>query len=87
MPETQRRWRTDIELTHWVGRNREVDLILSRGQHIVAIEVKSGRRKQALPGLQAFSNEFKVKRNLLVGKQGIPLEEFFLIPPAHWFKY
>jgi predicted AAA+ superfamily ATPase len=78
---------TNLELTYWAGRNREVDFVLSRGQDIVAIEVKSGRRKPALPGMQAFSKEFKVKRNLLVGKQGIPLEQFFLTPPADWFKY
>jgi hypothetical protein len=32
-----------------------------------------------------FSKEFKVKRNLPVGMQGIPLEQFFLTPPAEWF--
>ena len=77
---------TELGLSYWVDRNREVDFILSRGQETVAIEVKSGRRKTALPGMAAFSKEFKVKRNLLVGMQGIPLEQFFLTPPAEWFK-
>jgi uncharacterized protein len=77
---------TELELSYWFGRNREVDFILSRGRDIVAIEVKSGRRKAALSGMDAFSKEFKVKRNLLVGKQGIPLEQFLLIPPPAWFK-
>ena len=76
---------SELELSYWAGRNREVDFVLSRGQDIVAIEVKSGRRKAALPGTEAFSKEFKVKRNLLVGKQGIPLEQFFLTPPEEWF--
>jgi len=77
---------TELELSYWFGRNREVDFILNRGRDIVAIEVKSGRRKAALPGMDAFSKEFNVKRNLLVGKQGIPLEQFFLTPPPAWFK-
>ena len=77
---------TELELSYWFGRNREVDFILSRGRDIVAIEVKSGRRKAALSGMDAFSKEFKGKRNLLVGKQGIPLEQFLLIPPPAWFK-
>jgi predicted AAA+ superfamily ATPase len=50
---------TDLVLDYWAGRNREVDFILSRGQDTVAIEVKSGRRKAALPGMEAFSKEFK----------------------------
>jgi hypothetical protein len=74
-------------LAYWAGRNREVDFVLSRGQEVVAIEVKSGRRKLALPGIKAFSKEFNVKRNLLVGQKGIPLEQFFLTPPTDWFKF
>ena len=77
---------TELDLSYWAGRNREVDFILSRGQDIVAIEVKSGRRKEALPGTEAFSKEFRVKKKMLVGKQGIPLEQFFLTPPTDWFK-
>lgn len=76
---------TDIHLFYWNGRNREVDFVLSRGDTVVAIEVKSGRKKGSLPGMGAFSKEFKVKRKLLVGSQGIPLEQFLLTPPPEWF--
>lgn len=75
----------DIRLFYWSGRNREVDFVLARGDALVAIEVKSGRRKTNLPGIEAFSREFPVKRKLLVGSQGIPLEEFFLMPAEAWF--
>jgi len=50
----------------------------------LAIEVKSGRRRVSLPEIQAFSKEFKVTRKLLVGAQGIPLQEFLLTPPEDW---
>jgi hypothetical protein len=73
-----------ISLFYWQGSNREVDFVLSRGKDIVAIEVKSSRKKDNLPGMEAFSNEFKVKRKLLVGGQGIPMENFFLTPPEQW---
>jgi len=46
--------------------------------------VKTGRRKASLPGIEAFSREFTVKRKLLVGKQGIPLEDFLRTPPENW---
>ncbi|UCG66649.1 MAG: hypothetical protein JSW12_06435 [Deltaproteobacteria bacterium] len=69
---------------YWASRNREVDFVLRRARDLVAIEVKTGRRKASLPGIEAFSREFAVKRKLLVGKQGIPLEDFLRTPPENW---
>jgi len=73
-----------LELSYWSSRNKEVDFVLSRGDAVVAIEVKSGRKKVSLPGLEAFSKEFPTKRKLLVGSQGIPLEEFLHVPAQEW---
>ena len=75
----------NIELFYWSSRNREVDFVLSRNKEIVAIEVKSGRNKGSFPGIEALSKEFKVKRKLLVGSQGIPLKEFLLTHPETLF--
>jgi hypothetical protein len=75
----------NIELFYWSSRNREVDFVLNRKNELVAIEVKSGRNKGSFPGIEAFSKEFKVKRKLLVGPQGISLNEFLLIPPEELF--
>jgi len=66
----------DMELYYWAERNREVDFILARGNDLVAIEVKSGRMRAALPGLESFTRTFPVKKKLLVGTGGIPLHEF-----------
>jgi len=74
----------NAELYYWASRNREVDFVLRRARDLVAIEVKTGRRKASLPGIEAFSREFTVKRKLLVGKQGIPLEDFLRTPPENW---
>jgi len=76
--------RTNVELYYWSGRNRDVDFVLSRGSDLVAIEVKSGRRRTNLPGIEAFSKEFKVMKRLLAGHQGFPLDEFMLTPPELW---
>jgi uncharacterized protein len=38
--------------------------------------VKSGRAPGAFPGLRAFAEAFKPKRALLVGGDGISLEDF-----------
>ncbi len=76
---------TAIEVTYWRERNHEVDFVLQRGDECVAIEVKSGRRQESLPGMAAFARQFSPNKCLLVGAQGIPLEEFLGRPAASWF--
>jgi predicted AAA+ superfamily ATPase len=77
---------TNIALTYWRERNQEVDFILRQGKTTVAIEVKSGRRLESLAGMDAFDKQFKPKRKLLVGGQGIALEEFLSKPAAYWLQ-
>ena len=76
---------TTIEVFYWSSRNREVDFVLAKGGKVVAIEVTSARRKTGLPGIEAFSEEFDIHKMLLVGGQGIPIEEFLNAPPDTWF--
>ena len=64
----------------------EVDFVLQQGNAIVAIEVKSGGRRETLPGMEAFARQFQPRRKLLVGGQGIALDSFLSEPAAHWFK-
>ncbi|MBX3746183.1 MAG: ATP-binding protein [Verrucomicrobiae bacterium] len=75
---------TGIEVSYWRERNHEVDFVLSQGPAAVAIEVKSGRRRDTLAGMEAFARAFEPQRKLIVGSQGIPLEEFLLQPAGHW---
>ena len=77
---------SDVDVSYWRERNREADFVLRRGHHLAAIEVTSGRRKASLPGLAAFSAEFAPTRSLLVGGQGVPLEEFLGAPAAAWLR-
>jgi hypothetical protein len=63
-----------------------VDFVLRAGRTVVALEVKSGRAPAALPGLGAFTDNFKPTRTLLVGGDGIPLEEFLSRPVSDWLK-
>lgn len=75
---------TGVEVFYWRERSREVDFVLQSGKTVVAIEVKSGALKAGLPGMDAFEKDFRPKRKLLVGEDGIPLEKFFLTPAAEW---
>ena len=74
------------ELTYWRERSREVDFVLRAGRVVVAIEVKSGRAPDAFPGLADFAAAFKPKRTLIVGGDGIVLEEFLTRPVEHWLQ-
>lgn len=73
-----------IEVAYWRDRNQEVDFVLRKGKAVVAVEVKSGRGRDVLPGVEAFSRQYKPKRKLLVGGQGIPVEEFLTRPAEAW---
>jgi len=64
-----------IDVTWWRDRNREVDYVISNGRRTLAIEVASGRRKDAVPGLGAFTAAVPGARPLLVGAQGLSLEQ------------
>lgn len=72
------------ELSYWRDRNREVDFVVRAGSLLTAIEVKSGRAPNAQPGMAAFVEAFRPGRTLLVGGDGIPIDQFLLKPVEHW---
>lgn len=74
----------ECELFYWREGNHEVDFVVRAGRTVTAIEVKSGRSRGTQPGLAAFVEAFKPRRTLLVGGDGIPIEEFLLQPVTHW---
>lgn len=77
---------TKAEVLYWRERVREVDFILCHGKDIVAIEVKSGRIKDTIAGIEAFSSLFKPKKKLLVGGTGISIEKFLSTDVMPWAK-
>ena len=74
------------ELFYWRERSREVDFVVRSGRTVLAIEVKSGRSMTGMPGLAAFTDAFRPRRTLLVGGDGIPIQEFLLEPVEHWIQ-
>ncbi|MBN1997750.1 ATP-binding protein [candidate division KSB1 bacterium] len=77
---------TDIDLYYWAGKNLEVDYVLVKNDRIVAIEVKSHRKKTALPGMAEFSRQFHVEKKLLVGGDGMDIEVFLKLPVSELFE-
>jgi hypothetical protein len=77
--------RGECELHYWRDGDREVDFVLRVGRRVVAVEVKSGRRRDALPGLAAFAATHRVHKKLLVGSDGIGIADFLRQKVDDWF--
>ncbi len=60
---------------YWREKTDEVDFVLERNGNVVGIEVKSGRRSTN-NGLPLFREKYHPKRTLVVGTNGISVEEF-----------
>jgi hypothetical protein len=59
---------------------------MARGASLWALEVKSGRSGR-LPGLQRFRSLYPEAQALVIGSDGIPLEEFLGGHPARFFDF
>ena len=74
----------DYNVYFWRDGAEEVDFVLQKGNKIVAIEVKSGRRSSN-KGLSIFRETFHPTASLIVGTGGLSLEEFFLMDISKLF--
>ena len=75
-----------FRMDYWGDRNREVDFVVRMGASVLVIEVKSGRAPSARAGLDAFVESFPTKRMLVVGGDGVSLEEFLTQPVRYWVR-
>ncbi len=73
-----------VKLYYWREGSMEVDFVLQKGKSITALEVKSGRRRENLSGVEAFRTRFRPQRTTLIGEGGIALEKFFRAPVTTW---
>jgi hypothetical protein len=74
----------DFSLFYWRERNDEIDFVIRRKGKIIGIEVKSSYG-MAKKGMDAFQKTFSPEKILLVGKEGLPIENFLRINPADLF--
>lgn len=71
-------------LFYWREGNYEVDFVLEHKGRVVALEVKSGHSLRTA-GMVQFRKHYPDSKIMLVGKDGIPWEEFLLINPMELF--
>ena len=76
-----------MRLSYWRDDPHEVDFVISRGRHVIGIEVKSGWRARSTRGLTVFKHRFQRARTLRVGgRGGIPVSEFLGHPAPEWLE-
>jgi Predicted ATPase (AAA+ superfamily) len=71
-------------LYYWREGNYEVDFILKKGDKVIGLEVKSGKRGEN-EGMGIFAEKFHPEKILLIGTGGIPYNEFLKINPRELF--
>jgi predicted AAA+ superfamily ATPase len=73
-----------FSLFYWREGNYEVDFVMEHKGRVIALEVKSGIRLRAF-GIAQFRKSYPDSKIMLVGRDGIPWEEFLLINPMELF--
>jgi predicted AAA+ superfamily ATPase len=69
-----------VDVFYWREGHEEVDFVVRKGTRVTAIEVKSGSRRMAQPGLTAFARRYATAKTLTVGGSEFGLQRFLETP-------
>jgi hypothetical protein len=75
-----------VEVHYWNEGSSEVDFVLAKGKQLTTIEVKGQPGIAKISGMDSFCKQFPVNKQLIVGGQGITLEDFLSHPAPHWLE-
>ena len=73
-----------FNLHYWRERNEEIDFVIERKGKVIGLEVKSGAAGST-SGMTAFKNKFNPDKILLIGKAGLPWQDFLKLNPVNLF--
>jgi len=71
-------------ISYWRDGTSEVDFVISRGNQLAAVEVKSTNKPIRTRGLDEFCRRNPHANKILVGSDGISVAEFLTYPAEHW---
>ena len=74
-----------VEVSYWREGSHEIDFVLRRAANVRGIEVKSGGGRASDSAVEEFENRFRALPSLVVGHEGVPLNEFLSAPAQEWF--
>ena len=69
---------------YWREKNKEVDFVIEKRGKVVALEIKSGDAGNT-SGMTAFKDKFNPHKILLIGKNGLPWQNFLKMNPNELF--
>lgn len=73
-------------LYYWRERNLEIDFVLEYKSRLIGLEIKSGDGKiDSFKGMKSFDDTFHPDKILIIGKDGIPWEDFLKHNPSDMF--
>ncbi|VAW50154.1 hypothetical protein MNBD_GAMMA06-1705 [hydrothermal vent metagenome] len=77
---------TNTKVYYWRDRGSEVDFVVKKNKQLLAIEVKSGNKRKPgnLNGLNKFSANYSKAKTLLIGADGLSIQEFLSYPIDYW---
>lgn len=74
-----------FEVYYWRDGNHEIDYVIRKGDKVTAIEVKTGFEYNA-KAFELFKQKYSRARTLIVGENGVGLEEFLRTPIETYLK-
>ncbi len=72
------------QLQYWRERNDEVDFVISKGNRVVALEIKSGKGRLT-SGMKAFNHKYPDAKVLLISDSSLRWQDFLKINPLDLF--
>tara|TARA_B000000565_G_C23651515_1_gene326822 strand:+ start:106 stop:741 length:636 start_codon:yes stop_codon:yes gene_type:complete len=72
-----------MKVYYWRENNTEVDFVVEQNGKLYSLEVKSSYYKLNNKGQEIFSKKFNPDATLLIGPDGISLEQFMTTPIQH----
>jgi len=73
-----------FSIHYWLDHHNEVDFVIQKKEILIGLEVSSGDSHKR-SGMKAFQERYQPARVLLIGKSGIPWEEFLQFNPGELF--
>jgi predicted AAA+ superfamily ATPase len=73
-----------FKVFYWRNGNDEIDFVIEKKGKVIGLEIKSGAADRT-HGMGAFKKQMNPDKILLVGRHGLPWEEFLNIDPVSLF--
>jgi uncharacterized protein len=73
-----------FNLYYWRERDHEIDFVIKHKDMVIGLEVKSGAIGTA-SGMEEFKKQFNPDKIMLIGSQGLSVQNFLEMNPVHLF--